>query len=293
MKPSESNQLTFLIFKDGLVSRTFQVSLTWISRFGIVLAISAAITLGSAFVAMKYYRAAKGGKDYGNSPLFSSKESDLQKELADLRSANQSLLNQLKTGTANSAVPATSAPVSTATASFSNLFSALPQGPSAAIPDRASLPFTLDVAKVTWSGNTLKVGFAIQYIRDDGGNQQGHIIILARGPETLLAYPDGVLNPVGSDTLIRPESGEYFSVSRFREVKAEFTARNQSQITEVEVLLVDQSKQLLISQKYTPEKSSARRSTPETPKKLQDNSAEKPSEKTNEKSEDKPEVKTE
>ena len=267
MKSSEPNQLTFLVFKDGLVSRTFQVSLTWIARFGIALAVSALITVGSAFTALKFYRSARSNSparpNENGQPSY-PKEGELQKELAELKSANQNLQAQLKSGTtvpvAASVVPvAVSAPMIATTNPFSNLFSALPQGPSAAVPDRASLPFTLDLAKVTWSGNTLKVGFAIQYIRDDGGNQQGHIIILARGPETLLAYPDGVLNPVGSETLIRPESGEYFSVSRFREVKAEFTPRTQSQITEVEVLLVDQTKQLLISQKFTPEKPVSRK----------------------------------
>ena len=265
MKSPEPNQLTFLVFKDGLVSRTFQISKTWIARFGIALGISALITLGSAFTALKFYRSALStgpSRSNENSQPSSPKEGELQKELAELKSANQNLQAQLKTGAtvpvAASVVPV-SAPMISTTNPFSNLFSALPQGPSAAVPDRASLPFTLDLAKVTWSGNTLKVGFAIQYIRDDGGNQQGHIIILARGPETLLAYPDGVLNPVGSETLIRPESGEYFSVSRFREVKAEFTPRAQSQITEVEVLLVDQTKQLLISQKFTPEKPVARK----------------------------------
>src|SRR6185295_18743666 len=73
---------------------------------------------------------------------------------------------------------------------------------------------------------------------NSGGNQQGRIVILARGPATVVAYPEQAFNPGSSPALIAPERGEYFSVSRYRETRAEFTGfANTDVLKEVEILI--------------------------------------------------------
>jgi hypothetical protein len=58
----------------------------------------------------------------------------------------------------------------------------------------------------------------------------------------------GVLNPSTSETLIQPKHGEYFSVSRYREIKATFAApRGLDSFKEVQLVIFDtEEKPLLI-----------------------------------------------
>jgi hypothetical protein len=107
--------------------------------------------------------------------------------------------------------------------------------------------------RVTWRGKTLRVDFNLQYTHANKGSQQGKILILARGPETLLAYPDSAFAPVGSPSLVLPDHGEYFSVSRFREVNAEFgPLRSTNVIQEVEILLFNKEGKLIVYQRVKP-----------------------------------------
>src|SRR5437870_4426391 len=73
------DSLTVLVFKDNLVSRSFRVPMAWISKFGILLGIIAALILVSGFAAVKFYRLAKKA-----SP---ERVQDLELENADLRAA--------------------------------------------------------------------------------------------------------------------------------------------------------------------------------------------------------------
>jgi len=62
-----------------------------------------------------------------------------------------------------------------------------------------------------------------------------------------------VLNPSDSSSLIAPDKGEYFSVSRMREVKAEFgPMKSSSELKTVEVFLFSGQGGLLIHQTLTP-----------------------------------------
>lgn len=112
---------------------------------------------------------------------------------------------------------------------------------------KEKVPISIDAPRIFWKGRTLFVSFNIQFLTQGSGSQQGRIILLARGPETVLAYPDGVLNRAGSESLIAPEQGEYFSVSRFREVKAQFGPLNsQDSLTDLEIFLISQDGHALI-----------------------------------------------
>src|SRR5262249_21065939 len=87
----------------------------------------------------------------------------------------------------------------------------------------------------------------------------GRIVILARGPSTLLAYPEKVLNSGSEAALIGPERGEYFSVSRYRETRAEFgPIANLESLQEVAILIFGSASeegglQLLIHQRVPTE----------------------------------------
>jgi hypothetical protein len=129
----------------------------------------------------------------------------------------------------------------------------------------AKLPIRIIPARTSWtnSGHALAVSFDIQYVGTDHGSQQGRIIVLARGPNALLAYPEGVLGPSAGESLISPNLGEYFSVSRFREVKAVFPeARGNGPIHEVEILIVSLEGHLLFDQKLPAAAAPAARPVP-------------------------------
>jgi hypothetical protein len=104
--------------------------------------------------------------------------------------------------------------------------------------------------KISWLGKSLQVNFNLQYNATDGGSQQGRILVLARGPQTLLAYPQGVFTRAGSDSLVGQKQGEYFSVSRFREVKADFEqAKGVGQLLDAEILIISLEGEIIFYQK--------------------------------------------
>jgi hypothetical protein len=115
----------------------------------------------------------------------------------------------------------------------------------------AELKIALTPPQVQLKSNRLQVKFAIQYTADDGKNQQGRIVLLARGPSGILAYPEGVLNEMRAETLLAPERGEFFSVGRYREVINEFDLppTNPSQWKEIEVLIFQSDETLLLRER--------------------------------------------
>lgn len=268
MKPP-SEPVTVLVFKDNLVARTFQVSLAWITRFGVLLATLCVTGIVSAILAAKYYYVARGAD-----PV---RVQELEQELSELRTSYQSALetqNAQATAAAPTSVPVpTSAPVPTVTVTVTpapvaagktemppaQLFTDLP---ASAQPFRGEIPVAIHAPKLTWAsssgGRFLKVRFSIQYVLENRGSQQGRIVILARGPDALLAHPQGVFRKFGEGSLIAPERGEYFSVSRIREVKADFgPVSSTDTVQDVEVLLFNTNGELLLKQSFVPERSSA------------------------------------
>ena len=132
-------------------------------------------------------------------------------------------------------------------------FSAFPTVSLSKPPPPSDLPFIVQTPKVTWKGQTLLVRFALQYVKDDQGTQQGKIVILARSPNSIHAYPDDLLNLPGKSTLISPERGEFFSVSRFREVRADFGPLSAGEtISLIEILIFDTLGKTLTYQTITP-----------------------------------------
>jgi len=261
-----SDKVTVLVFKDNYSARTFQVPLRWISKFGLFLSILIGVTAISAFLAIKYYRIASRSDP--------THVQELEQELTDLRINLKNLESKAvettqHVTTSNNAASQSVGPNSTANSEnpdrkksapsqiSSNqlpVFTAFSSSVQTQIPDPSSIPISILSPKLKWRGSTLRVQFALQYSRSDGSNQEGKILILARGPESLLSYPSGTVNKVGTENLLSPEKGEPFSVSRYREVKANFgPVRFRSDIQEIEILLFNKEGQILAYQKVASE----------------------------------------
>jgi hypothetical protein len=251
-----SDKVTVLVFKDNYAARTFQVSLSWINRLGILLGIFLTSTLVSVYLAVKYYRM--------NLVSISNRGTEFtlaNRSLAPLpipvpappnssESLTQKRATPLPTATASAPSPiANTSPAHPGIYQFS-AFSESSVGPVPAITD---LPFTIQAPQMTWKGTSLIIHFALQYIKDDQENQQGRIVILARSPESIRAYPNGILSLPGTPTLIRPERGEFFSVSRFREVKANFgPIAPKEVISAIEIFIFNSDGKILTYQSLTP-----------------------------------------
>jgi hypothetical protein len=237
-----SDQVTLLVFKDNLAARTFQVPLKWISRLGISLSIAGIVTFLAVGIAARSWWTARQA-----SP---ERVREMQEEIQDLRTALAQKTSSVTTATTASAQPSP-APTHPATAATaSGIFSLRPLLRSTPPPPLESLPIRLNPIRLVWKGNVLQLQTSIQYVSEDGGKQNGRILIVATGPKTLLAYPDGALraSAAQADSLLDPDSGETFSVSRFREVSASFgPLQTRSEISQVQVMLLDESGKLLIA----------------------------------------------
>jgi hypothetical protein len=269
-----SDKITVLVFKDNYAARTFQIPLRWISRFGALLGVLSLLAVGNSLVALKYYRIA--------AKTDPTRTQDLEQEISEMRAH----IRQLEVRAVDSSSRTPSQPISqppppapdqtiTSKPPIALSFPILPEQLAANLPNPTSLPFSVQTPKATWKGKTLKVRFALQYNKNDQGSQQGRILVLARGPGGLLAYPSGVFNFDQSKGLISPEKGEPFSVSRYREVRADFgPVQSQADIHEVEVLIFNKENQLLTYEKVPAQ--SAPKSLPKTEKNKTPHQAEAP-----------------
>lgn len=264
MSKEKPDNVTLMVFKDNFAARTFQIPVSWFSRFGIFLGLLIGVAITSVFVAVKYYRIAQ----HSDLAHLQDLEQELAEAKANASSAASSQASPQQTAAAaptnpstpsaalpvqpdtNAVPPATGVPIS---------FNELPSSFQLQVPDRSTLNFTLQPPTATWRGKSLRVKFAFQYTKTDQGTQQGRIFILARGPDTLLGYPTGIFRPQGDPVLIDLEKGESFSVSRFREVKADFPAvKSKESIQSVEIFILDSQSHLLAYEKISPKQSSTR-----------------------------------
>src|SRR5690349_15960243 len=80
---SSTSRLTVLVFKENLVARSFQIPLSWITRFGVVISCLVVLATGATILAVKYYRVAERSD--------SGRVEDLERELDTLRTAYTAL----------------------------------------------------------------------------------------------------------------------------------------------------------------------------------------------------------
>jgi hypothetical protein len=269
--------LTVTLFRGHRASKSFQIAPNWVPRLGLLLCFMIAVTLVSTALAVRFYRESSKSKPWHTREL-EEKVDELEQRLA----------------AAPKAVPvSSSAPEADVPQASSQPETAPPENMGAGVPtmqtseglfsgiplkfkplaDPSTLPIEIGDLKASWQGKSLNVYFNIRYIQKNNGTQQGHIVILARGPDLMMSYPSGVLNSPGATHLIQPEKGEFFSVSRFREVKAKFGPMNATNaLQQVEVLIFSLTDQLLYHQilkpgetKSTASATSAHPAAPVTP----------------------------
>lgn len=228
-----SERLTLVVFKDHLSSRTLTVRLAWLRAAGLALL----IVIGLALISIALFFNAYRKTISSGSVATTLRVEELQRELEDSRSAYDSLKTQALGKITGGA----------ALAGAAHSFSLLPpESILEPLPAVETLPFRLEAIKAEWKGQTLHIRSAIEYAKEDGGNQQGHFFIFARGPHSLMAYPDSAFSGAGSPNLLKPESGEFFSVSRYREIKAEFGPfQKRDDVTSIEILMFDQKGRLI------------------------------------------------
>lgn len=242
-KSRSQDQVTLLIFKDHHVARSFQFSLSWLSRLGLLAGSLVVTTLVTTLFAFKYYRLAKQAD--------LSRVHALEQELADLKAAPLSTPSSTPSIPANvasvtpSPVPSPATTPSIGIPDF-NLSSMLPAQSLPALEPK-QVPITVESLRLSWHQKNLKVQFGLNYSWDDGGTQKGTIIVVAHGPKTLASYPARALETTQNQTTLTPRRGEYFAVSRFREVNAELGPFNtQSSLEQIEILIFNREGQVLI-----------------------------------------------
>ena len=269
------DSLHLVVFKDNLASRSFTLPLRWFTRIGWIFGgLTFAVILLAGISARFAFQLR-----HSDAGLVKDQIEDLESEIETLRQKNEELEQKLSSpqlaGPALSQTPPTSETggnteslppgitplegtpvVSPGEAALAQIPLAQrfgffpPPSLSVPLPTSDALPFALTPPNLNWRSRMLSVKFAFQYIKGDGGKQEGRFILLARGPSHVLTYPQGILPSSSQGTpLINPLKGEFFSVSRYREVQAEFGPMgSSSDLTEVQVLIFNSRVELILSQ---------------------------------------------
>jgi hypothetical protein len=269
------DRLTVLVFKDNNVARTFRVPLRWITQFSwILIAFLILSTAGVGFGVYGYVhrltpitisRPSFGSGDSG-------RVAELEKKIQELEAKKMtapSAADSKSTAEPEQVAPGPVFPQEPTVGTLTDLslklplFKALPDAVKTAPADPGTLPVEITEQRVRWEGNQLKIHFALLYKNPGQGTQQGRIILLARGPSMLMAYPKRSLYSADHEVLLDTNQGEYFSVGRFREVKASFgPVSDHSELTEVEAIIIGQDGQLLFHRRFAPGQTTAQKLAP-------------------------------
>jgi hypothetical protein len=118
-------------------------------------------------------------------------------------------------------------------------------------PEGAVPGIRFEDARLDWQGKYATFTLNVMY-RDPGkGSQQGHLVALGRSNDRIFAHPEGVLNTASGSALFDANRGEYFSVARFRVLKARLGPfESPDQLREVQVFAFDLNNKLILIQTY-------------------------------------------
>src|SRR5262249_1040595 len=144
--------ITVLIFKDNFAARTFQISLRWVSQFGILFTLFTVLAFASIIFATRYYLLASKSNP--------SHVRDLEQEILDLKSNIKVLETTHNEATAKKIVNKTP---QSPTPTSSVLFSGFPTTVSGNPPNPATLHFVIQNPETSWQQNTLSIRFSLQY----------------------------------------------------------------------------------------------------------------------------------
>lgn len=244
---SES-KLHISLFKGNLPARSFKLHPKWLLNLSLSLGL---IIIGCSVLfvfSLRLYRQSLKANP--------GKVIELERELMELRLVMQNQKNNPSNAPLPSATSAatTQATAVAPTASEDDLSIRFLPASMKISRTSSNVPINLTEMRARWTGGkSLRVQFNIQYIKGDGGNQQGRILIVARGASQIFVYPEGSISSEASRSLIAEESGEHFSVSRFRGVLAQFGPFTSSkEVMSVDIFIMNDSGELLIHKTLTP-----------------------------------------
>lgn len=225
--------LEVTLTKDHWHARSFRVSLPrlyrWIFAWLLTLLLLAGLSVGLFFLWAK-------SKTQTSDPETAQKLKQAEQQTTTLEAENQELRNTLK-----KAAPTAGNPE----------FSLLPlETFVAGITPRDQLPFKVIPPNVAIKNSELVFSTALEYTKNDGGSQQGHFLILAAG-NSLTTYPAKNFGLKEGKPVLDPESGEYFSVGRYREINAKFTGvTNKAQVQTFAIYIFNKVSKLIYYQTY-------------------------------------------
>jgi hypothetical protein len=250
--------LTVQVHHENLNPRTFRVPLRWIRQASSLAWILVAISIVSSVFAVREYFSERSARP----ELVSELENEVQELKIALEKKAEPTSTTVVTQPGHS-TSQTNAPVD-AKASDQKPAPAPGEvidgkdGVWSGLAENITLPaagFTptvkLEDARVEWQGKYVNFAVNVMY-RDPGkGSQQGHIVALGRANDRIFAHPEGVLNTQSASYLVDPNRGEYFSVARFRVLKAHFGPfETTKQLSEIQVYLFDLNNKLILNQVF-------------------------------------------
>jgi len=231
--------LTVQVHHQNLDPRTFKVPVKWIYRTSLLAWLLVTVTLTSVFFAVNAYRLKTSGQPVAVREDTETASSDKSVTTGTASSQDKNASDEKPESQPGQSITGTEA-----------IWTGL--APNIAAPAKGFVPsIDLSEVKINWQGKFATVTGVVAYREQGKGSQQGHLVVLARGKDRIFAHPENVLNVANSAHLFNAENGEYFSVARFRMLKARLGPfESPSQLEQVQIYLFDPENRLLISQSF-------------------------------------------
>jgi len=244
--------LTVQVHHENLNPRTFKVPIRWIHLSSWMAWALVSLTLVSTVYALREYYSERSARP--------ELVSDLENEVQNLKIA---LEKKSSPGASSGPVATGATPVdSKASNEKPPVAPGVPlegkEGAWSGLAEQITTPpqgtqamIRLEDAKVEWQGKY--ANFTVNVVfRDPGkGSQQGHLVALGRSNDRIYAHPEGVMNTASGSALFDANRGEYFSVARFRVLKARLGPfETNEQLREVQVFAFDLNNKLILIQTY-------------------------------------------
>jgi len=243
--------LTLQVHHENLNPRTFRVPLSWIHRASWLAWGLLTLSVVSSVYAAKEYFSERSARP----ELVGELENEIQElKIALERKSVTTSDDSSKAGSHPVDLKATDVKASPAPGtpleSHDGVWGGLAANIVAPAPGTVS-PIRMEDPRLEWQGKYANFTLNLVFKDPGQGSQQGHIVVLGRGADRIFAHPDGVLNAGSGDYLFTPDRGEYFSVARFRVLKARLGPfENPKQLSEVQVFLFDMNHKLIMTQNF-------------------------------------------
>ncbi len=243
--------LTIQVHEENLNPRTFKVPVRWIHRASWSAWLLLAVSVLSSVFALRLYFSERLARP--------ELVAELENEVQELKIALEKK-GAPATGAALTPAPQGSDPKATEEApspgpgetltAKDGIWNGLAENISAP-PAGVTPTVRLDDPRLEWQGKYANFTVNVVY-RDPGkGSQQGRLVALGRANDRLFAHPEGALNTSSGSPLFDVSRGEYYSVARFRVLKARFGPyESPRQLAEIQVFMFDLGNRLILNQTF-------------------------------------------